>query len=65
MDKEVNRSISSVREEEEEEGFDQAACPSDRKLEEEVREFRQEAESAWSLTSPEFRDMERLQLPEG
>ncbi|KAK4826744.1 hypothetical protein QYF61_010997 [Mycteria americana] len=46
-----------VREEEEEERFDQEAGPSTKELEEGVREFRQEAETIWSLISSEFRDM--------
>ncbi|KAK4810584.1 hypothetical protein QYF61_007321 [Mycteria americana] len=43
-----------VREEEEEEGFDQEASPSAKKLDEGVREFRQEAETIQSLTSSEL-----------
>ncbi|KAK4822911.1 hypothetical protein QYF61_023274 [Mycteria americana] len=48
-----------VREEEEEEGFDQEAGPSAKKLEEGVREFRQEAETTWSVTSSELRDVRK------
>ncbi|GAB0209721.1 hypothetical protein GRJ2_003437800 [Grus japonensis] len=44
-------------EEEEEERFDQEAGPSAKKWEEGVREIRQEAETTWSLTSSELRDM--------
>ncbi|GAB0185848.1 hypothetical protein GRJ2_001050100 [Grus japonensis] len=50
-----------VREEEEEKRFDQEAGPLAKKLEEGVREIRQEAETTWSLTSSELRDVERLQ----
>ncbi|KAK4810717.1 hypothetical protein QYF61_007691 [Mycteria americana] len=48
-----------VREEEEEERFDQEAGPSAKKLEEGVREFRQEAETTQSLASSELRDMQK------
>lgn len=41
---------------EKEEKFDQEGDPSTKKLEEGVREFRQEAENTWSLAT-EFQDM--------
>ncbi|KAK4806857.1 hypothetical protein QYF61_012578 [Mycteria americana] len=44
---------------EEEEGFDQEAGPSAKKWEEGVREIRQEAETTWSMTSSELRDMQK------
>ncbi|KAK4810038.1 LOW QUALITY PROTEIN: hypothetical protein QYF61_005101 [Mycteria americana] len=53
---------SHVREEEEEEGFDQEAGPSAKKLEEgvrELREFGQEVETTQSLTSSELQDMQK------
>ncbi|GAB0207603.1 hypothetical protein GRJ2_003226000 [Grus japonensis] len=46
-------------EEEEEERFEQEAGPSAKKQEEGVREIRQEAETTWSLTSSELRDMRK------
>ncbi|KAK4810528.1 hypothetical protein QYF61_004491 [Mycteria americana] len=51
--------IVLVREEEEEEGFDQEASPSAKKREEEVREITQEVETTQSLTSKELRDMQK------
>ncbi|KAM9591472.1 uncharacterized protein ACIBXB_006268 [Morphnus guianensis] len=48
-----------VREEEEEERFDLEAGPSIKKLEEGVRELRQEAETTRSLTSSELRDLRK------
>lgn len=43
---------------EKEEKFDQEGDPSTKKLEEGVREFRQEAENTWSLAT-EFQDMQK------
>ncbi|GAB0177290.1 hypothetical protein GRJ2_000194200 [Grus japonensis] len=51
--------IKQIREEEEEERFDQEASPSAKKWEEGVREIRQEAETTWSLTSSELQDMRK------
>lgn len=48
-----------VREEEEEERLDLEAGPSIRKLEEGVRELKQEAETTRSLTSSELRDLRK------
>ncbi|KAK4810479.1 hypothetical protein QYF61_004259 [Mycteria americana] len=48
-----------VREEEEEEVFDQEVSPSAKKLEEGMREIRQEAETTQSLTSKEIQDMRK------
>ena len=48
-----------VREEEEEERFDQEAGPSTKKWEEGMRELSQEAETTRSLTSSELRDMRK------
>ena len=48
-----------VREEEEEERFVQEAGPSTKKWEEGMRELSQEAETTWSLTSSELRDMRK------
>ncbi|KAM9591477.1 uncharacterized protein ACIBXB_006274 [Morphnus guianensis] len=48
-----------VREEEEEEGLDLEAGPLIKKLEEGVRELKQEAETTQSLTSSELRDLRK------